>query len=46
MVMVMVCRTCSVHGGDGFAFVLHWAPEGVGAIGRGDSQVGYYMHLG
>lgn len=29
-----------MHGGDGFAFVLQWAPGGTTAIGTGDSQAG------
>lgn len=38
-------RTCSVHGGDGFAFVLHYAPESVLTngfpIGGNGGQMGF-----
>ncbi|GMI58959.1 hypothetical protein ScalyP_jg11004 [Parmales sp. scaly parma] len=34
-------RTCAVHGGDGFAFVIHGNSNGTAAIGRDGDQLGY-----
>lgn len=34
-------RTCSVHGGDGFAFVIHGDPRGHEALGDNGGQVGF-----
>ena len=29
-------RSCAVHGGDGFAFVIHGDPVGASALGGGE----------
>jgi len=34
-------RTCSVRGGDGFAFVLHSDPDNTAAVGRAGGQMGF-----
>jgi hypothetical protein len=34
-------RSCAVHGGDGFAFVIHGAPEKENALGGDGEQLGY-----
>eukprot|EP00939_MAST-03C_sp_MAST-3C-sp1_P004896 g4896.t1 len=34
-------KACTVHGGDGFAFVLHGDTSGVNALGGGAKQIGY-----
>lgn len=34
-------RTCSVAGGDGFAFVIHGDPKGKTALGESGSGIGY-----
>lgn len=34
-------RTCSVHGGDGFAFVIHSDPNKLEALGDNGSQMGF-----
>lgn len=34
-------RACAVHGGDGFAFVIHGAPEEAAALGGDGEQLGY-----
>lgn len=34
-------RSCAVHGGDGFAFVIHGAPEEATALGGDGEQLGY-----
>jgi hypothetical protein len=34
-------ESCSVHGGDGFAFVIHGDPAGTSAMGRDGSGLGY-----
>jgi hypothetical protein len=33
--------SCAVHGGDGFAFVVHVDPNGTDALGAGGGGVGY-----
>lgn len=33
--------SCMVHGGDGFAFVLHSAPDGLETLGLGGEGMGY-----
>lgn len=34
-------RSCAVHGGDGFAFVIHSDPRGATAIGEDGQELGY-----
>lgn len=34
-------RSCAVHGGDGFAFVIHGSPEEAAALGGDGDQLGY-----
>jgi len=34
-------RSCAVHGGDGFAFVIHRDPAGPRALGKGGEHLGY-----
>lgn len=34
-------RSCAVHGGDGFAFVLHGGPADAAALGGDGEQLGY-----
>lgn len=34
-------RSCAVHGGDGFAFVIHGSPEEASALGGDGDQLGY-----
>jgi hypothetical protein len=34
-------RSCAVHGGDGFAFVIHGDPKGSSALGGDGMQLGY-----
>ena len=34
-------RSCAVHGGDGFAFVIHGDPRNVSAIGGDGQDLGY-----
>lgn len=34
-------KSCSVHGGDGFAFVIQGHPNGTAALGKGGAQLGY-----
>ena len=34
-------KSCSVHGADGFAFVLHNDPDGAEALGEGGNGLGY-----
>jgi len=38
---VELFATCSVHGGDGFAFVIHLDPKGSQALGMDGHQLGY-----
>lgn len=33
--------SCMVHGGDGFAFVLHGNPDGLSTVGQGGEGMGY-----
>lgn len=33
--------SCSVHGGDGLAFVLHRDPAGASAVGSSGTEMGY-----
>jgi len=34
-------KSCAVHGGDGFAFVIHGDPSEIRALGKGGSGLGY-----
>ena len=34
-------KSCALHGGDGFAFVIHGAPEEANSIGGDGEQLGY-----
>ena len=34
-------KSCAVHGGDGFAFVIHGAPEDASALGGDGEHLGY-----
>lgn len=34
-------KSCAVHGGDGFAFVVHGHPDGTAALGAGGAELGY-----
>lgn len=34
-------KTCTVHGADGFAFVIHQSPDGLNAIGSNGGNMGF-----